>query len=236
MQLDIVYNEDCLIGLHKIPDESIDMVFSDLPYGTTKNTWDIKIPLQDYIIWNGKFMEESDFLIAQYKNGVDYQTGKRLFDTEKHLGLWSHLERIIKQNGVIALWSQAPFSHELAMSSNLFRYEWVIEKTKGTGHQNAKKMPMKCHESILIFYKHLPTYHPQMTSGHPPVHNYIKHTDNGTNYGKSKIGISGGGSTERYPRDVLKFKWDTQKSKLHPTQKPLDACKYFVHCTAKSEN
>jgi len=228
MQLDIIYNEDCLIGLHKIPDESIDMIFTDLPYGTTQNAWDVKIPLHDYVIWNEKIMEEPEFLMEQYKNGIDYLTGKKIFDDRKEIGLWTHLQRIIKPHGVIALWSQAPFSHELAMSSNLFRYEWIIEKTKGTGHQNAKKMPMKCHESVLIFYKHLPIYHPQKTSGHTPVHNYTKHTDNGTNYGASKIGISGGGSTERYPRDVLKFKWDTQKSKLHPTQKPLNACKYFI--------
>ena len=39
---------------------------------------------------------------------------------------------------------------------------------------------------------------------------------------------SGGGNTDRYPRDVLQFKWDTQKSKLHPTQKPVELCEYFI--------
>lgn len=41
-------------------------------------------------------------------------------------------------------------------------------------------------------------------------------------------GISGGGSTQRYPRDVLQFKWDTQKSSLHQCQKPVEACEYFI--------
>ena len=91
-----------------------------------------------------------------------------------------------------------------------------------------KKMPMKAHENILIFYKKLPVYHPQMTNGHSPVHSYTKHTTDGSNYGKTKIGISGGGSTQRYPRDVLKFSWDTQKSKIHSTQKPIAACEYFI--------
>ena len=67
-----------------------------------------------------------------------------------------------------------------------------------------------------------------MTDGHTPVHNYTKHTDNGACYGKQKIGISGGGSTQRYPRDILKFSWDTQKSKLHSCQKPILACEYFI--------
>lgn len=103
------------------------------------------------------------------------------------------------------------------------------KKTKGTGHLNASKMPMKCHENVLIFYKRLPTYNPQMTTGHKPVHSYTKHVDDGSNYGKTQSGISGGGSTERYPRDVLRFKWDTQRSKLNPTQKPVEACEYFIH-------
>lgn len=62
-------------------------------------------------------------------------------------------------------------------------------------------------ETLQIFYKKLPTYNPQMTEGHTPVHSYTKHTDDGSCYGKTKTGISGGGSTQRYPRDVLKFAW-----------------------------
>ena len=91
-----------------------------------------------------------------------------------------------------------------------------------------KKMPLKTHENVLIFYKTLPIYHPQKTTGHNPVNKYTKHVDNGPNYRDSVIGISGGGNTDRYPRDVLTYKWDTQKSKLHPTQKPVAANEYFI--------
>ncbi len=137
---------------------------------------------------------------------------------------------------------QAPFSHKLACS-NLkdYRYEWIIEKTKATGHLNSKKMPMKAHEDIMIFadlddspetiqifYSKLPTYNPQMTDGHSPIHNYTKHTTDGPCYGTTKTEITGGGRTTRYPRDVLKFKWDTQKLCLHPTQKPVDICRYII--------
>jgi site-specific DNA-methyltransferase (adenine-specific) len=143
--------------------------------------------------------------------------------------LWEQYSRIIKDSGCIALFSQSPFDKILACSNlDLYRYEWILEKTKATGHLNAKKMPMKAHENVLIFYKKLPVYNPQKTTGHEPVHTYIKHTGDGSNYGKTKSGISGGGSTERYPRDVLKFKWDTQEVALHPQQKPIAACKYFI--------
>lgn len=143
--------------------------------------------------------------------------------------LWKQYTRIIKDNGCIALFAQSPFDKVLAVSNlRLFRYEWIIEKTKGTGHLNAKKMPMKTHENVLIFYKKLPTYNPQKTTGHRPVHSFTKHTSDGTCYGETKLEISGGGSTERYPRDVLRFSWDTQKSSLHPTQKPVSLCEYMI--------
>lgn len=181
---------DCLEVMKSINDKSIDLIFADLPYGTTNNHWD------------------------------------SLIDLDK---LWSEYERIIKDNGVILLFAQSPFDKILACSNlKLYRYEWIIEKTKATGHLNAKKMPMKAHENILVFYKKTPTYNPQKTEGHKPVNSYTKHTTDGSNYGKTTLGISGGGNTDRYPRDVIKFKWDTQKSSLHPTQKPLELCEYFI--------
>ena len=146
--------------------------------------------------------------------------------------LWDEWLRILKPNGVIALWSQMPFTAELIMSRpQLFRYEWIIEKTHATGFLNAKKMPLKCHEQILVFYKKLPLYNPQKTTGHSPTH-YAKRTVEVSNrneiYNKMNKEIISGGATDRYPRDVLRFKWDTQKSSLHPTQKPVECLEYFI--------
>lgn len=64
--------------------------------------------------------------------------------------LWIEYERIIKDNGVILLFAQTPFDKVLGSSNlKLLRYEWIWEKTSATGHLNAKKMPLKAHESIL---------------------------------------------------------------------------------------
>lgn len=46
----IIYNEDCLTGMGRIPDQSIDAIICDLPYGTTRNKWDVHIPLDE--LWN----------------------------------------------------------------------------------------------------------------------------------------------------------------------------------------
>lgn len=150
--------------------------------------------------------------------------------------LWVQYERIIKDNGCIALFAQTPFDKILGVSNlKLLRYEWIWEKTKATGHYNAKKMCMKAHENVLVFYKNPPTYNPQKTTGHKPVNSFTKKIDvaNKTNvYGKGNKEIVGGGNTDRYPRSVLKFASDTQKNKntefVHDTQKPLLLCKYFI--------
>lgn len=47
LELNRIYQMDCLEGMKLIPDKSIDMILCDLPYGTTKNEWDSLIPLED---------------------------------------------------------------------------------------------------------------------------------------------------------------------------------------------
>lgn len=146
--------------------------------------------------------------------------------------LWEQYERIIKDNGAILLFAQTPFDKILGCSNlKLLRYEWIWEKTQATGHLNSKKMPMKAHENILVFYKKLPIYNPQKTFGHTPTNSYTKSVKNGTAdgeiYGTTKA-VSGGGSTDRYPRSIQTFSSDKQKVKLHPTQKPVALLEYLI--------
>ena len=128
---------------------------------------------------------------------LPYGTTQNKWDSQLDLTqLWEHYNRIIKDTGCIALFAQCPFDKILGCSNlKMLRYEWTVEKSKATGHLNAKKAPMKAHETVLIFYKKLPVYNPQMTEGHTPVHSYTKHTDDGSCYGKTLTGISGGGNT-----------------------------------------
>ena len=143
--------------------------------------------------------------------------------------MWENLGRIIKPNAAIVLTAQTPFDKILGASNiNMLKYEWIWEKTAATGHLNAKKMPMKAHENILVFYNKLPTYNPQKTTGHKPANSYTKkHNSDGEIYGKTSS-VSGGGQQDRYPRSVLTFKSDKQKSNLHPTQKPVALMEYLI--------
>lgn len=227
-----VYNGDCLELMNSINDKSIDFIFTDLPYGTTHCKWDSIIPLNDYVLWDNKYFYETDIFKLSKKMKQTYEYTRKWFKENKKVGLWTQYKRIIKDNGCIALFAQTPFDKVLGASNlNMLRYEWIWEKTQATGHLNAKKMPMKAHENILIFYKKLPTYNPQKTTGHTPVHSYTKYvnTQNNTEiYGQMNKELSGGGETDRYPRSVLTFASDKQKSCLHPTQKPLALCEYMI--------
>jgi site-specific DNA-methyltransferase (adenine-specific) len=193
-----LYCGDCLEVMKNIPDNSINMVFCDLPYGTTRNSWDE---------------------IISFEN------------------LWEQYNRIVKDNGAIVLTSQQPFTSKLIISNiKNFRYEWIWEKNKATGHLNAKKMPLKAHENICIFYKKLPVYNPQKTTGHKP-HNAVKPKSDipppkkkrNYNHVTQTFG-NDGTTTDRYPRTVQKFPVvnNDDPLKWHPTQKPIELIEYFI--------
>lgn len=77
--------------------------------------------------------------------------------------LWEQWKRIVKPNGAIVLFGQGMFSAKLMLSQpKLWRYNLVWDKCRATGFLNANKMPLRYHEDILVFYRSLPTYNPQM--------------------------------------------------------------------------
>ena len=148
---------------------------------------------------------------------LPYGTTNAKWDSPVNLpALWKQYARIVKPNGGIVLFAQTPFDKVLGCS-NLpwLRYELIWEKTEPTGHLNAKKMPMKAHENILVFYKHLPTYNPQKTKGHVRKTAMRVNRSEGQSelYG-TQSGVTSYDSTERYPRSVLKFSTDKQRSHL----------------------
>ena len=164
---------------------------------------------------------------------LPYGTTKCKWDTPIDLSvMWEQYNRIIKNQTPILLFAQTPFDKVLGSSNlSMLRYEWIWEKTQATGHLNAKKMPMKAHENILVFYKKLPLYNPQKTTGHDPIHSYTKYIETQKNtelYGYMGREISGGGETDRYPRSIITFSSDKQTCHLHPTQKPVALLEYFI--------
>lgn len=143
--------------------------------------------------------------------------------------MWAELKRISKPNTAVLLFAQTPFDKLLGASNiNMLKYEWIWEKTAATGHLNAKKMPMKAHENILVFYSKLPNYYPIKTTGHVRKSSTADRGRLESEVYGSESGVTTYDSTERYPRSVLKFSSDKQKSNLHPTQKPVALLEYLI--------
>ena len=160
---------------------------------------------------------------------LPYGTTHNKWDTCLNLGkLWEQYKRIIKDNGAIVLFSQMPFTAALVMSNpKMFRYEWIAEKSLATGFLNAKRMPMKAHENILVFYKKLPTYNAQMTKGKPYS---ITRRDIGGQYLHNFESIETKNEGTRCPRDVLRDLWQPYcgGKMYHPTQKPVPLLEYLI--------
>lgn len=188
-----LYWGDCIEVLRDLPEQSVDMILVDPPYGKTRADWDRIIPLD--LFWS------------------------------------SHL-RVIKDNGIIVITASQPFS-SLLVSANLkyFRYDLIWKKNKTTGYLNAKKMPLRQHEDILIFYKKTPvTYNPQKTQGHKPVNTYTKPIYDGEIYGRQNQRVSGGGQTDRYPTSIISSSIVNNDSpdRIHASQKPVDLFSWLI--------
>lgn len=183
-----IFNEDCLEGMKRIPDGSVDMVLTDLPYGITAASFDVRIPFEP---------------------------------------MWEQFKRVTKRNAAIVLFSQMPFGSDLIQSNKkMFRYEWIWEKRVAVGFYNANKMPLRCHENILVFYQQLPTYNPQFSQGEAYKRNQklIRQT---VYQQTERVPTKNDG--RRYPRDVQKFATDYGKRRLfHPTEKPTDLLEYLI--------
>jgi len=141
IELDTIYNEDCLVGMRKIPDGSIDAIICDLPYGVLGKgnihaKWDVVIPFEP---------------------------------------LWEQYKRVVKDNAAIILFSQGMFTADLMQSNrSWWRYNIIWDKLWPTGFLNARRMPLRRHEDICVFYKSLPTYNPQMMPSEPHYRNHGK--------------------------------------------------------------
>ena len=189
---------DCLELMKEIPNGSVDLVLTDPPYGTTACKWDSVI------------------------------------DLEK---MWRELKRICKDSGAIVLFGAEPFSSVLRISNlEEYKYDWKWEKKSGANFLNFKYQPAKVHEDIMVFgfkassysKKGNMIYVPQMVSGKPyeQKSGNQKHVTGNSTVRSEIAQVVTVNSGTRYPRSILKFNHD--KEKLHPTQKPVALMEYLI--------
>ena len=148
--------------------------------------------------------------------------------------LWEQYKRVIKDNGAIVLTASQPFTTAL-IASNMreFKYEWIWEKSRATGHALVNVRPMKAHESVLVFCSGKEPYMAQKLPGNPYVSPYSRV---GNAYEKNQAPEFNTGSVrndnlsgERAPRSVIRFKnANYEGATHHPTQKPVALMEYLI--------
>ncbi|MCX6783332.1 MAG: site-specific DNA-methyltransferase [Candidatus Levybacteria bacterium] len=140
--------------------------------------------------------------------------------------LWKHYERIRKNNCPVVLFSSQPFTTKLINSNmNNFKYCWYWEKNQGTNFFHARRMPIRKIEEICIFYNG--KYNPQMSEGHIPTNSSVGSSNGKTYHGSNKRNYKGG-STIRYPTNILKYKSVNNYERFHSAEKPVDLLEYLI--------
>ncbi len=141
--------------------------------------------------------------------------------------LWKQYDRIIKDNGAIALFGSEPFSSYLRMSNiKHYKYDWIWDKVKPSGFLNAKYRPMMRQENISVFSSGSVRYFPIMEPREKIKKSkpYSKSDLSSLKYNDGKTRVY----TEKYPQSILVFSNANQKNRLHPTQKPVELCEYLI--------
>lgn len=144
--------------------------------------------------------------------------------------LWAEYNRVLKENGVVALTASQPFTSKLVCSNiEMFRHEWIWIKNRGSNFANTVREPMKEHESILIFSKGKWTYNKQMQeraeSGKSRANYNVKFETHSDNYREFETRDFNTLSELRVPSSWQKFNTETG---LHPTQKPVALMEYLI--------
>lgn len=147
--------------------------------------------------------------------------------------LWTQYKRIIKPNGAILLFGQGLFYIDLVNSNRkMYRYDFVWDKQLKSGFLNAKRMPLRQHEQIAVFYNKLPTYNPQFVEGkplHSKGHAYKTKEHKNQNYGQFDVtDDSRAGSTQKYPSSILSFSKPHPSVAKHRTEKPVELLENLI--------
>lgn len=142
--------------------------------------------------------------------------------------MWECVWHSIKNGGAVVMTTAQPFTSSVIMSCiKKFKYEIIWDKVRKTGHLNAKKMPMRRHENIIVFCKGRTVYIPQMVLLDSPriIGPWSEGTPSSV-YGKFSNKNRRRTVLVEYPDSILRK--SKGMGKEHPTQKPVALMEYLI--------
>lgn len=146
--------------------------------------------------------------------------------------LWAHYGRVCKPNAAIVLTASQPFTTALIASNyEMFAYEWIWDKGVSASFVQAKRMPMRVHENVLVFCPsgQTPRYFPQMTLKDKEVVNRGRTAKKDDAIPVKSCSDLGKVYTESYPPTIQSFSSRSAGSRgIHPTQKPVALMEYLI--------
>lgn len=198
MEIDTIYNMDCLEGMKAIPDGSVDAVICDLPYGTTRNQWDSVIPL--------------DKLWTEYRRITKPNAAIVLFSQQPF-------------TSALVMSNPDMFKYEWIWEKEMGTGHLNANYAPLKIHENVLVFS-KSAACFVKDAKDAMTYNPQWSKGRPykQKNGSLGNGNYDNRYDKPQISIQDG--EHYYPNDIIQFNRDTDK--MHPTQKPVDLLRYLV--------
>lgn len=157
-----------------------------------------------------------------------------------HADVMGELFRVTKNNGAIVLTATQPFASDLISAGRkYFRYDLIWQKSYPAGFLNANKMPLRTHESVLVFYKKLPTYNPQKVLARRVRSSKIRQCGDrsGNVYsGSVAVKIDWHDDGTRHPGSVIKTRGKIANCPgfNHPTQKPVELFEWLIRTYTNS--
>lgn len=199
MEKNIIHNLDAIQFMKQLPDESVNCIITDPPYGTIAQDWDKIVDFHE--LWTQFIRITTKQAPICVFGSEPFATKMRMaaLDLFKYDWIWAknssagfvHAKNMpLKKHEIIMVFSKGAMGHENLLGDNRMTYNPQYLKQQTTHYTNAKRNFQNC-------IGKRPSQKDEFTS-----------------------------EFTNYPSSILFFNKD--KNSHHPTQKPLNLLRYLV--------
>jgi len=176
-----------------------------------------------------KLKEIEDKNVDCFICDLPYGTTAMKWDNKINLDdLWREMKRIARNDNIpYFFFCDMRFAVEIINSNpKMYRYDIVINKRNVVGFMNSKRMPMRKHELLLVFYKKLPTYN--VLEYHKKVNEKERKKERKTVYGNVSDAEYGKIYEPKLPHSIIQMDNLNTRGKNHPTEKSQDILEWII--------